>query len=141
MSLQQRKDMAQAKLVEDHDEEDYKAILKSIGDKLPDPRGWKILIALPRVRERTDGGIIKPEEVLQYETVGSIIGLVLKVGDLAYKDGKKFPTGPWCEPGDYVLMRTYSGTRISVKGQEFRMINDDTVEAVVSDPRGVVKVL
>jgi co-chaperonin GroES (HSP10) len=67
--------------------------------------------------------------------------LVLKVGDLAYRDAKKFPTGAWCEPGDYILMRSYSGTRISVRGQEFRLINDDTVEAVVSDPRGVVKVV
>ena len=133
--------MALAAVVEDQDQEDYKAILKSIGDRLPDPKGWKVLIVLPKVREKTEGGIIKPEEVLQYETVGSIIGLVLKMGDLAYRDVKKFPTGPWCEPGDYILMRTYSGTRISVKGQEFRMINDDTVEAVVSDPRGVVKVV
>ena len=80
-------------------------------------------------------------EVLDYETIGSVVGLVLKMGDLAYKDERKFPTGAWCEPGDYILMRSYSGTRISVRGQEFRLINDDTVEAVVSDPRGVVKVL
>ena len=124
-----------------NDQEDYRKILKSVGEKLPNPKGWKLLIALPKAEEKTDGGIIKPEEVLQYETVGSVVGLVLKVGDLAYKDQKKFPTGPWCEPGDYVLMRSYSGTRISVRGQEFRLINDDTVEAVVSDPRGVVKVV
>ena len=133
--------MAQAAGVEDQDQEDYRAILKSIGDKLPDPQGWKILIALPGVEKKTEGGIFKPEEVLQYETVGSIIGLVLKMGDLAYRDNKKFPTGRWCNPGDYILMRSYSGTRISIKGQEFRLINDDTVEAVVSDPRGVVKVV
>ena len=133
--------MAEAAVEEDQEQEDYRAILKSIGDKLPDPQGWKILIALPGVEERTEGGIFKPEEVLQYETVGSIIGLVLKMGDLAYRDNKKFPTGRWCNPGDYILMRSYSGTRISIKGQEFRLINDDTVEAVVSDPRGVVKVV
>ena len=133
--------MAQAAVAEDQDQEDYRAILKSIGDKLPDPQGWKILIALPGVETKTEGGIFKPDEVLQYETVGSIIGLVLKMGELAYRDNKKFPTGRWCNPGDYILMRTYSGTRISIKGQEFRLINDDTVEAVVSDPRGVVKVV
>ena len=123
------------------DQEDYESILKSVGDKLPDPKGWKILIALPKVEEKTEEGIFKPEEVLQYETVGSVVGLVLKVGDLAYKDPKKFPTGSWCFPGDYILMRSYSGTRISVRRQEFRLINDDTVEAVISDPRGVVKVV
>ncbi len=130
-----------AKAEVNSDQEDYKAILKSIGDKMPDPKGWKILIALPKVGEKTDGGIIKPEEVLQYETIGSVVGFVLKMGDLAYKDEKKFPSGAWCEPGDYILMRSYSGTRISVDYQEFRLINDDTVEAVVSDPRGVVKVV
>ena len=124
-----------------NDQEDYRKILKSVGEKLPDPRGWRILIALPKIDEKTEGGIVKPVEVLNYETIGSVVGLVLKVWDLAYKDEKKFPTGAWCEPGDYILMRSYSGTRISVRGQEFRLINDDTVEAVVSDPRGVVKVV
>ena len=133
--------MAQAAVAEDQDQENYREILKSVGEKLPSPRGWKILIALPKVEIKTESGIYKPEEVLQYETVGSIVGLVLKVGDLAYRDRKKFPTGAWCFPGEYILMRSYSGTRISVRGQEFRLINDDTVEAVVSDPRGVVKVV
>ena len=63
------------------------------------------------------------------------------MGDLAYKDPKKFPTGNWCERGDFIMMRTYSGTRFKVGDQEFRLINDDTVEAVVEDPRGVVKVV
>ena len=123
------------------DPNDYKKIIKSVGDKLPEPTGWRILIALLKADEKTEAGIYKPVEVLNYETVGSIVGLVLKVGSLAYKDEKKFPDGPWCEPGDYILMRSYSGTRISVRGQEFRLINDDTVEAVVSDPRGVHKVI
>ena len=119
------------------DPNDYRKIIKSVGEKLPEPTGWRILIALLQADEKTESGIYKPVEVLDYETVGSIVGLVLKVGDLAYKDEKKFPSGPWCEPGDYILMRSYSGTRISVRGQEFRLINDDTVEAVVSDPRGL----
>jgi len=123
------------------DPNDYRKIIKSVGEKLPEPTGWRILIALLQADEKTESGIYKPVEVLNYETVGSIVGLVLKVGDLAYKDEKKFPSGPWCEPGDYILMRSYSGTRISVRGQEFRLINDDTVEAVVSDPRGVHKVV
>ena len=123
------------------DPNDYRKIIKSVGEKLPEPTGWRILIALLQADEKTESGIYKPVEVLNYETVGSIVGLVLKVGDLAYKDEKKFPSGPWCEPGDYILMRSYSGTRISVRGQEFRLINDDTVEAVVSDPRGVHKVI
>ena len=78
---------------------------------------------------------------MHVEEIGTIIGLVLQLGALAYKDQKKFPSGPWCYRGDYIVMRTYSGTRFMVGEQEFRLINDDTVEAVVDDPRGVAKVI
>ena len=59
------------------------------------------------------------------------------MGPDCYKDYAKFPTGPWCSEGDWVVMRAYSGTRINIHGKEFRLINDDTVEAVVNDPRGI----
>jgi co-chaperonin GroES (HSP10) len=121
--------------------EEYHSILKTAGDRLPKPQGWKILIAVPKAVDKTDGGIYKPNQVLQYEEVGSIVGLVVKLGDLAYKDRNKFPGGKWCHQGDYIIMRSYSGTRIQVGDQEFRLINDDTVEAVVDDPRGVMKIL
>lgn len=108
---------------------------------MPKPSGWKILIAVPKAKQKTEGGIYKPEEAMHVEEIGTIIGLVLQLGDLAYKDQKKFPSGPWCHRGDYIVMRTYSGTRFMVGEQEFRLINDDTVEAVVDDPRGVAKVI
>ena len=133
--------MAEPLIDIDHETEDYESILKEIGDKLPNPKGWKMLIALPKVSAKTEGGIYKPHEAIHMEEIGSIVGLILKMGDLAYKDEDKFPTGPWCEVGDYVIMRSYSGTRMNVGGQEFRLINDDTVEAVISDPRGVMKVV
>lgn len=126
---------------ESEDLEGYHEILNRAGDKLPKPSGWKILIAVPKASVQTEGGIYKPNEVMQVEEVGTIIGLVLQVGDLAYKDKTKFPSGPWCHRGDYIVMRTYSGTRFLVGEQEFRLINDDTVEAVVDDPRGVAKVI
>tara|TARA_R110002167_G_scaffold244805_1_gene450271 strand:+ start:36 stop:437 length:402 start_codon:yes stop_codon:yes gene_type:complete len=131
--------MAEALIEIDHEAQDYQGILKEIGESLPNPKGWKMLIALPKVSTKTEGGIYKPTDAIQMEEVGGIVGLVIKAGDLAYKDETKFPTGPWCEVGDYVIMRSYSGTRMKVAGQEFRLINDDTVEAVISDPRGVVK--
>jgi len=105
--------------------------------QLPEPTGWKVLIALPEVEEQTEAGIYKPDKALEIEAVSTVLGCVLKMGPLAYKDEKKFPTGPWCEVGDWVLMRAFSGTRIKIHGKEFRLINDDTVEAVVDDPRGV----
>ena len=105
--------------------------------QMPKPRGYKILIALPEPDEKTDGGIIKATQTMHNEEVGSIVGFVLEMGSDAYANLDRFPTGPFCKKGDWVVMRSYSGTRFSVHGKEFRLINDDTVEAVVEDPRGV----
>lgn len=106
--------------------------------QLPTPTGYKLLIALPSVEEKTDGGIIRPDSLIKAEETATIVGYVLAVGPLAYQDPAKFPTGPWCKQGDFVVFRSYSGTRLkrAKGGQEFRLINDDTVEAVVDDPRG-----
>ena len=109
-------------------------------NQLPDPKGYKVLIALPEPEEKTDGGILKAVQTLQQEEVGSIVGFVLKLGPDAYSDSQRFPSGPYCKEGDWILMRSYSGTRFKVHGREFRLINDDSIEAVVEDPRGIVKV-
>ena len=108
--------------------------------QLPDPKGYKLLIALPEPDEATEGGILKAKQTLDLEEIGSICGFVLKMGAEAYKDASRFPNGPYCDEGDWVLMRSYSGTRFKIHGKEFRLINDDSVEAVVQDPRGIEKV-
>jgi co-chaperonin GroES (HSP10) len=104
---------------------------------VPNPAGYRILIALPDVNDKTEGGVELPDEYLRREQTATIVGLAYKVGDLCYKDEKKFPTGPWCKEGDWVLFRSYSGTRFKINGQEYRLINDDSVEAVVPDPRAI----
>ena len=104
--------------------------------QMPEPSGYKILIALPDIDEATEGGIIKAEETRYAESVATIVGFVLKMGPDCYKDQKRFPSGPWCSEGDFILMRTYTGTRFRVHGKELRLINDDSVEAVIDDPRG-----
>ena len=106
--------------------------------QLPDPQGWKILVAMPQAEEKTDGGILKANQTIKDEEVSNICGYVLKLGPDCYKDANRF-TKPWCEVGDLVIFRAYSGTRMKMYGQEFRLINDDTVEAVVEDPTGVVR--
>ena len=108
--------------------------------QMPKPKGYKILIALPEPDEKTDGGIIKARQTMHNEEVGSIVGFVLDMGPDAYSNLDRFPTGPFCKKGDWVMMRSYTGTRFSVHGKEFRLINDDSVEAVVEDPRGISKV-
>lgn len=107
--------------------------------QLPEPAGFKMLIALPEIEEKTESGIYLPEQVREKESLATVVGFVLKMGSLAYKDESKFPSGPWCKEGDWVLFRAYSGTRIKIHGREFRIINDDTVEAVVEDPRGIAR--
>lgn len=107
--------------------------------QLPIPKGYKLLIALPEYEEKTDSGIYLPEQVREKESLATVVGFVLKMGDMAYNDEAKFPGGPWCKQGDWVLFRAYSGTRIKIHGREFRLINDDTVEAVVDDPRGIAR--
>ena len=105
--------------------------------KLPQPKGYKLLIAIPKVEEKTDAGVYMPDTLTKMEQTASIVGLVLEMGEDAYADEQKFPHGAYCKKGDFVIFRSYSGTRFKVKNEEFRLINDDTVEAVVEDPRGV----
>jgi len=107
--------------------------------QLPEPAGFRLLVALPEVDEKTQGGILKAVETMQVEQITTICGFVLKIGPDAYKDSSRFPSGPYCEKGDWVIFRSYSGTRVKIHEKEFRLINDDTVEAVVQDPRGVMK--
>jgi len=122
--------------VETNDEKD----VESKPTQLPEPSGYKLLIALPEVDEKTDGGIIKAQATRQLEEVGSIVGFVIKLGPDAYQDKSKFPNGPYCKEGDFILMRSYSGTRFNIHDREFRLINDDSVEAIVDDPRGIRKI-
>lgn len=108
-----------------------------VEEGLPTPVGYKLLIALPKSDETFgDSGILKPEMIKKQDEVATVIGLVLDMGPDAYNDKEKFPNGPWCKVGDYIIIRTYSGTRFKLYGQEYRLINDDTVEGIVSDPRG-----
>lgn len=108
--------------------------------QLPDPTGWKILCAVPDVTETFENSsIVKAGAFMKQEEHATTVLFVLKVGPDAYKDTSKFPAGAWCKEGDFVLVRTYSGTRFKIFGKEFRLINDDMVDAVVQDPRGLTR--
>ena len=108
--------------------------------QLPKPVGYRVLVALPEVAETYDSGIVKPESVKHREYIMSIMGIVLDMGESAYKDKERYPEGPWCKAGDYVLFRMNTGTRFKVGGKEFRLMNDDSIEAVIPDPRGIMAV-
>jgi co-chaperonin GroES (HSP10) len=105
--------------------------------KLPRPAGYKILIYVPDVQKKTSGGIILPEEHLAREKTASVVGQVVALGPSAYLDPDKFPAGPYCKEGDWIMIHSYSGSRFKIDGKDFRLINDDTIEALTEDPGSV----
>lgn len=107
---------------------------------LPQPAGYRMLIAIPVLKAHTAGGIAKPDDLLERERLATVIGYVVALGKDAYSDAAKFPNGPWCTEGDWVIFRNYSGTRFMIGGFEFRTVNDDAIDAVTNDPTGISRV-
>ena len=105
--------------------------------QLPDPSGYRILCGIPNIEEQYESGILKSDLTLQHEELLTTVLFVVKMGPDCYKDAARFPSGPWCREGDFILVRPHAGTRLKNHGREFRIINDDSVEGVVEDPRGI----
>ena len=105
--------------------------------QLPEPATYHLLCVLPEIDKEYESGIVKAGQTLHYEEVLSPVLFVMKMGPDAYADKTRFPSGPSCKVGDFILVRPNTGTRIKIHGREFRIINDDSVEAVVEDPRGI----
>jgi len=123
---------------------DLSGILNASADEkakqVPDPATYHLLCVLPDIDEEYDSGLVKANTTMHYEELLSPVLFVVKMGPDAFKDEKRFPSGPSCKVGDFVLVRPNTGTRMKIHGKEFRIINDDSVEAVVQDPRGVTRV-
>lgn len=105
--------------------------------QLPRPSGWKILCAIPEIEKEYDSGLVKADETLRHEEILTTVLFVVDLGPDCYLDKTRYPTGPWCKKGDFVLVRPNAGSRLVIHGREFRMINEDSVEGVVDDPRGI----
>ena len=110
----------------------------SLLERMLEPTGWRLLILPYRGKGKTDGGIYLPDAVVQEQTVSTQVGYVLKVGSLAYKDAEKFPVGPWCEQGDWVMFARYAGSRFKIDGGEVRILNDDEVLAKIQEPEDIL---
>ncbi len=113
---------------------------KPVEDKakqVPDPATFHLLCMLPEAQEEYEGGLLKAGQTMHFEELLSPVLFVAKMGPDAFKDEKRFPSGPSCKVGDFVIVRPNTGTRMKIHGTEWRIINDDTVEAVVEDPRGL----
>lgn len=105
--------------------------------QLPKPQGYRILCAIPEAEKEFDSGILKADETIRHDEILTTVLFVVDLGPDCYKDAERYPTGPWCKKGDFVLVRPNAGTRLVIHDREFRLINDDSVEAVVEDPRGI----
>jgi co-chaperonin GroES (HSP10) len=105
--------------------------------QLPRPSGFHMLCMVPKIDATFKSGIVKSDETLKVEQQVSVVLYVAKMGPDCYKDEKRFPSGPWCKEGDFILTRSYTGTRLLIHGQEWRILNDDSVDGVVDDPRGI----
>jgi co-chaperonin GroES (HSP10) len=124
--------MSEVVNINDVSEEDWEA-------QLPKPVGYRLLVALPDIEDYYKGSsLLKTDTEKHREYIMSIMGIVIDMGDGAYSDKERFPEGPWCKPGDYVMFRMNTGTRFKVNGKEFRLMNDDSIEAVIPDPSGIM---
>ena len=117
----------------------FQASVDEKARQLPRPSGYRILCAIPNVDEEFENGLLKADVTIDYEEKLATVLFVVDLGPDCYKDTARFPNGAWCKKGDFVIVRPNSGTRLLIHGKEFRIINDDSVEAVVEDPRGITR--
>ena len=117
---------------------DPELIDKSIVERMPAPTGWRLLVLPYRGKGKSEGGIIIPEAVRDDAQIQTVVGYVFKTGPLAYKDKEKFPSGPWCEEGDWVIFARYAGSRFRIEGGEVRILNDDEILACIDDPDDIL---
>jgi len=120
---------------------DLSAVMNTTAEEkakqLPQLSGYRILCAIPEAEKEFDSGLMKADETMRNEELLTTVLFVVDMGPDCYKDDKRFPSGPWCKKGDFVLVRPHAGTRLLIHDREFRIINDDSVEGVVQDPRGI----
>ena len=126
------------KEIEDKEQKTYDRLKSKESDRLPQPTGWRMLLLPFKMKEKTKGGLILGQDTLEKQQVASQCGLVLAMGPHCY-DKEKFPEGPWCKKGDWVVFARYAGSRIQIDGGEVRLLNDDEVLATIDNPEDINK--
>ena len=106
-------------------------------EKLPLPVGWRILVLPFEASKKSKGGIIYSDDAVERASIASTCGNVLAVGSQTY-DKEKFPEGPWCKKGDWVVFARYAGSRIKIQGGEVRLLNDDEILATIKNPEDIL---
>jgi chaperonin GroES len=110
-------------------------------DKLPKPSGWRILVLPFKAKEKTKGGVILTDKTLEDSQLTASVALVMALGPDAYQDKEKFPNGPWCKQGDWVVFGRYAGSRLKIDGGEVRLLNDDEILGTVDNPEDILTIL
>ena len=113
-----------------------KDLSKTEDNKLPQPTGWRLLVLPFKMKEKTKGGLLLGQETLERQQVGANCGMVLKTGPHCY-DKERYPEGPWCKKGDWVIFARYAGSRIQIDGGEVRLLNDDEILATIENPEDI----
>jgi chaperonin GroES len=113
-----------------------KDLSKTEDSKLPEPTGWRLLVLPFKMKEKTKGGLLLGQETLERQQVGANCGMVLKTGPHCY-DKERYPEGPWCKKGDWVIFARYAGSRIQIDGGEVRLLNDDEILATIENPEDI----
>ena len=112
---------------------------EKILDRLPDPTGWRMLVLPYKGQGKTKGGVILTDETMQERGYTTVTGLVLKMGTECYDNKERFPNGPWCKKGDWIIFGRYAGSRFGIEGGEVRILNEDEIIAVVKDPEDILQ--
>ena len=112
--------------------------ITNVKEKLPQPTGWRILVLPFKMKEKTEGGLYLGQETVERQQVASQCGNVLAMGSECYQDKKRYPSGPWCKVGDWVVFARYAGSRIEIQGGEVRLLNEDEVLATIQDPKSIL---
>jgi chaperonin GroES len=102
-------------------------------NNIPKPAGWRVLIKIKAAQEKTSGGIYLTPQSQDTARVAAMIGQVIELGGDAYSDLERFNQN-WCEVGDWIMIGKFAGVRFDIDKEEYRIINDDEVIAVVTDP-------
>lgn len=110
---------------------------QSVLDRIPKPTGWRIVVLPFKPPKKTKSGIVLAEQAVERQQIATVCGYVVSTGPLAYADTDKFPYGPWCKKGDWIVFGRYAGARIGIDGGEIRILNDDEVLATISDPEDI----
>ena len=132
--------LEQAFVLEEDRVLDPTRIPESAMERLPKPTGWRILVLPYKGSAKTKGGVFLADEYVERQSLATVVAYVLAVGPTAYQDKDKFPDGPWCKKGDWIMLGRYAGARFRIEGGEVRILNDDEIIATIADPSDVLNV-